>query len=52
MLNEKWNEFMMSGKISDYLEYRKAVEEYTAKDDELNGDTDTSWDSPEGISCW
>ena len=31
MIDEKWNAFMNSGKISDYLEYKKSAEQSAAE---------------------
>lgn len=47
MTDEKWNNFMMSGKISDYLDYKKSE----AKVGENVGNSNVQGDSPQGISC-
>ncbi len=52
MLDEKWNNFMVSGKISDYLDYKKTAEQSVAKAGEANGNDDTQGDSSQGISSW
>ena len=49
MADEKWNNFMMTGKISDYLEYRKSAE---AKVGEASGNGNASGNSPQGVSGW
>lgn len=46
MTEEKWNIFMSTGKIEDYLEY-KAVE---TKDGEINGNDYSQGYSDKGIS--
>lgn len=52
MTDDKWNDFMMTGKISDYLEYRKSAEQSAAKVGEESGDGDASGNSPQGVSGW
>lgn len=49
MTDDKWNIFMMTGKISDYLEYRKSAE---AKVGEASGNGDAQGNSPQGVSGW
>lgn len=50
MIDEKWNNFMMSGKISDYLEYKKAAEQSARENGEANGNDDAQRNSTQGIS--
>lgn len=52
MTDDKWNDFMMTGKISDYLEYRKSAEQSAAKAGEESGNGDASGNSPQGVSGW
>ncbi len=52
MTDEKWNEFIMTGKISDYLEYKKTEEEFTAGNGENHGSCNPEGNSTEGISRW
>lgn len=52
MIDEKWNDFMMSGKISDYIEYKKSAEQSVAKAGEANENCDTQGNSSQGISSW
>ncbi|MGN0621622.1 MAG: hypothetical protein ACI4I9_07125 [Porcipelethomonas sp.] len=49
---EIWEKFMMSGKISDYLEYKNAVSGIDRRDGERNGNNHPEGGSPQGISRW
>jgi len=50
-MDEKWNAFMQSGKISDYLDYKSAERQYTQKAGEGCGNCNISGNSTQGISC-
>lgn len=52
MTDDKWNDFMMTGKISDYLEYKKSAEQFAAKAGEESGNADAQGNSPQGVSSW
>ena len=52
MTDDKWNNFMMTGKISDYLEYRKSAEQSAAMVGEESGKGDAQGNSPQGVSGW
>ncbi len=49
MTNDKWNCFMMTGKISDYLDYKKS-EKLSSKVGETLGNDNTPGNSPQRIS--
>jgi hypothetical protein len=48
MTDEKWNVFISTGKINDYLEYKNSARK--SEDGEINGNADTAGYSSEGIS--
>lgn len=52
MTDEKWNNFMITGKISDYLDYKKSEEHISAKVGENDGNNDSKRNSSQGISGW
>lgn len=51
-MDEKWNAFMQSGKVSDYLEYKSAQRQYIQKAGGDCGNSDLSGNSTQGISDW
>lgn len=52
MTDEKWNSFMLTGCISDYLEYKKAEEKALAGNGGEHGGYNPEGNSPEGVSRW
>lgn len=52
MIDEKWNVFMNSGKISDYLEYKSAEQSAAKTGGEANENGDAQGNSTQGISSW
>ena len=53
MIDEKWNAFMNSGKISDYLEYKKSAEQYAAETGgEANENGGAQGNSTQGVPGW
>ena len=49
MTDEKWNKFMSTGKIQDYLDYKNDSQHI--KNGDLNGNNNSLGNSTEGISC-
>ena len=53
MIDEKWNAFMNSGKISDYLEYKKSAEQSAAETGgEANENGGAQGNSTHGVPGW
>ena len=50
MNEEFWDKFMVSGKISDYLEYKGVITDTLSVSGEQNGDYNSQRCGPEGIS--
>lgn len=49
MTDEKWDNFMMTGKISDYLDYKK-TQQISSKVGETIGNCNPEGNSSQGIS--
>ncbi len=45
MYDDKWNTFMATGKISDYLNFKGISYESTVNNGDINADTNTNTDT-------